>query len=272
MTWSSAIWKVFIKTYYQQPGGSYHAADPDPLAFVSTGMYTFPGLGDLDGDNDIDLVVSLENGYVQYYMNTGTFEFPVFTLQEGENNPFASVYNPRYAFNALGDVDADGDADVLFGYGDSGGTKSLELWLNDGSGTFSKFEGSYPPFSNYSAANRDNFVVPYLGDFNGDGKLDAGIFSWYRGSFIAFYQGDGAGVYTLNEAQNPFGGISVNVPFASAGDLDGDGDSDFLIGDVNGVVRSFQNNVGEAVNLSDTQIVSGLVPATSLPMMRLILS
>jgi hypothetical protein len=248
-----------ITTYYQQGDGSYMIADPDPLASVATDMYTFPGLGDIDGDGDLDLVVSLEDGTVRYYLNTGTAMNPVFTLQADASNPFAGVFNPNYAFNAVGDVDADGDADVLFGYGiyESVTAQALELWTNDGDGTFTKYTGAAAWFSNYSLANAHYFVVPFLGDFNGDGKLDAAVFS--QGSpEITFYQGDGEGGYTLNDAQNPFKGIRVNVPFASAGDIDSDGDADFLIGDSGGLIRSFQNNVGEAVVLASDQIVAGL--------------
>ncbi len=250
----------YIQTYYQQPDGTYLIADPNPLASISTGMYTFPGLGDFDGDNDLDLVVGLMTGYVQYYKNTGTEVNPVFTIQEDVNNPFADVYNPRYAFNAAGDVDADGDVDVLFAYGDNGtaNAQCLELWINDGSGHFAKDTDSYPTFSSYSMDNGDEFVVPYLGDFNGDGKIDFGVYAEDRSITIYFYEGDGLGTYTLNETQNPFSEISVNRPFASAGDIDGDGDSDFLIGYSGGVIRSFQNNVGEAVNLSSSQIIDGL--------------
>lgn len=245
-----------VYTFYQESSGTYQAANPDPLGAISTGMYTFPGLGDLDGDGDLDLVVSLQTGYVQYYENTGTAVSPAFTLQSGAGNPFAAVYHPSYAFNAVGDVDDDGDADVLFGYGDNYYTQSLELWYNNGSGSFTT-STAIAPFSGYTTGQGHGFVIPFLGDFNGDSKMDAGIFSTNT-RVIKFYEGDGHGIYTLNTEQNPFDGITVNVPFASAGDLDGDGDSDFLIGDTGGVVRSFQNNVGEAVILSSGQIVAGL--------------
>ena len=101
---------------------------------------------------------------------------------------------------AFGDVDNDGDPDVLSGSGNG------LLWTNDGTGTFT---------SSGQAIQAGG--EPKFADADGDGDLD--ILSTTN-----VWINDGGGIYT-NSGQNLGGGDSV-----TSGDVDGDGDIDVMLG------------------------------------------
>ena len=68
---------------------------------------------------------------------------------------------------ALGDLDNDGDLDVVIANITGGDGENAEtVWLNDGLGNFS----AHPTAPTFGAGNSDDLE---LGDFDGDGDLDA---------------------------------------------------------------------------------------------------
>jgi hypothetical protein len=78
-------------------------------------------LGDYDGDSKIDLITAGSGGlYMMKGSGNGTFAAPV---------QFANTNNIRSA--ASGDIDGDGDADVVF----STAANNVQTWLNNGTGT-----------------------------------------------------------------------------------------------------------------------------------------
>ncbi|MEG2816193.1 MAG: Ig-like domain-containing protein [Comamonas sp.] len=254
----------FVRAYYQQEDGSFVQAIGGnyPMSGNESGAnYSFPALLDVNGDGLQDMLVGVSNGYgayegtVKYFKNTGTTSQPQFTEQTGSNNPFASIHRPGYAFLAAGDIDGDGDEDLLVGQGANSG-EAIQLWRNEGNGVFTQVSGVANPFNSLEGVSGNNgFSIPYLGDFNGDGKLDFAVFG--KDSKIWLYQGNGHGEFVPEVGNNPFNGLINNIPFAAAGDVDGDGDADFLIGDQGGSISYFRNDVTFALRLADEQISTG---------------
>ncbi len=111
---------------------------------------------------------------------------------------------------AFGDVDGDGDADVLSG--------NRLLWINDGSGVFSDSGQAI------QTGGEARFV-----DVDGDGDVDI------LGSTTVLIN-DGSGIFT-DSTQNLGGGPTVGI-----GDLDADGDVDVMVGASYGPNRVFLNN------------------------------
>ncbi|GAF97244.1 unnamed protein product, partial [marine sediment metagenome] len=112
----------------------------------------------------------------------------------------------------LGDVDSDGDLDLIIGYASS----QAGVFWNDGMGQFA---------DSGQRLDRSGSSQISLGDVDGDHDLDAVILR-YGGSFALFYN-DGSGIFG-----DPVGfgsGISNNYYGAEMGDLDRDGDLDIAI-------------------------------------------
>ncbi|MCA8968052.1 MAG: VCBS repeat-containing protein, partial [Planctomycetes bacterium] len=90
----------------------------NPLDGFDAGGWSRPTLGDLDGDGDLDLIVANDNGLFWYYTNSGTATAPAFTAQTGTDNPLNGVDLGIYATTTLGDLDGDGDLDLIAGVND----------------------------------------------------------------------------------------------------------------------------------------------------------
>ena len=178
-------------------------------------------VGDVDNDGDIDLLTVNQDrpGLVCVRLNDGTGTF------SGTQN--VSVGNYPYSL-ALGDVDGDGDLDfvtanVAFGSPPAGTISTASVRLNDGTGTFSGTQ-------EVPVGNSPGSVA--LGDVDGDGDLD---FVTANGAFGASSNGNTVSV-RLNDGTGAFSGtqeVSVGLRPRSVtlGDVDNDGDLDFVTGD-----------------------------------------
>ncbi|RJP29339.1 MAG: hypothetical protein C4527_11110 [Candidatus Omnitrophota bacterium] len=128
---------------------------------------------------------------------------------------------------AVGDVDGDGDLDLMAG----NFTTQNSVILNDGNGNFEGNERFFGP-----ANARTNSIV--LCDVDGDGDLDAALGNASLQNVV--YLNDGKG--NFNAGNRSFG-TAIDFTFAIAfGDVDNDGDPDVVVG------NGFQQN---AVYLND---------------------
>ena len=211
------------------------ATNPE-VTFISPGR---PTLGDLDGDGDLDLLTTSYNGSV------APASLSV-RLNDGQGNFTASTLTPDLALTyyppsspVLGDVDGDGDLDA-FMVVQAGGW--AVLCLNDGQGHFSvsgslnNIETSYSPGS------------VALGDMDGDGDLDLIITSQITG--IRPPTRNGAVIIRFNNGQGDFTTMPINANFSTGryststalGDIDGDGDLDFVTANNEGFSVSVRLN------------------------------
>ena len=87
----------------------------NPLNDADEGDQSTPAFVDLDGDGDMDLVSGERYGSFLYFKNEGTSTTPAFASQGGTANPLNGEgvgYNSTPAF---GDIDGDGDRDLISG-------------------------------------------------------------------------------------------------------------------------------------------------------------
>jgi hypothetical protein len=190
--------------------------------------YVIPTLGDLDGDNDLDLVVG--SGSIRFYRNEGAPSNPIWMLK---SDSYFVPENDVYYGTALGDVDNDGDLDLFIGSKHNG----VIYYRNDGSPGVPVWASPVLDCVPSIGASRPS---PALADINGDGLLD--LFVGEGGTSVGY----GAIDYYENleidpGTQNPvwdavvdyYAGVySVWSPQFT--DIDGDGDLDLFVVGKNG--------------------------------------
>ncbi len=190
---------------YVQPGWVDRTANFPSHDAVTNGV----ALGDVDGDGDVDLVFANELAN-RLYVNDGTGVFTS-TVLPGASGTKAI---------GLGDVDDDGDLDLIEGLQN----RPLELFRNDGSGTFTTDFGAFPAAPTVNArsiriVDFDGTGMPYVlvGENDAADKPRTMLFRSLGTHFVS----DG-----ITDVPND--GSSDGRDLAVA-DMDGDGDLDIVV-------------------------------------------
>ena len=169
-------------------------------------------LGDVDGDGDLDLLTAnIGNNNVSVRLNDGSGNFTA-----PATNPDLAVGDSPQSV-ALGDVDGDGDLDLLTA---NSGSNTVSVQLNDGSGNFT----DHP--TNPALAVGDSPQSVALGDVDGDGDLDL-LTANANSANVSVLLNDGSGNFTP-PATNPNIPVGDSPQSVALGDVDGDGDLDLL--------------------------------------------
>ena len=199
---------------------------------------TTVALGDIDGDGDLDLVCGnwgAEGRNTLYLNEGGTFGL----LPTWESDPT----NATLAL-ALGDVDNDGDLDLVCGNGHVlEGGESNTLYLNDGS-TFEQ-----TPAWSSSSENPTRGLA--LGDVDGDGDIDLVCANWRPipdGEVNTLYLNTG-GTFSVSPDWSSTPTNRTRV--VQLGDIDGDGRLDLACANVDQVNTIYRNQGGTFSSLPD---------------------
>ena len=177
-----------------------------------------PEFADLDGDDDLDILMGTWNKGISFYRNNGSQSDPKYDLVD---EAYVTLTRGSNTTPTLGDLDGDGDLDLMSG--ESSGT--INYYLNNGSAEQMAFELVSDRYLDIDVGRRS---VPVLVDADMDGDLDLYIGSETGDTFL--YRNDGTPdepAFVLDES------ATMKLPvFATPDyvDLDGDGDLDIVSG------------------------------------------
>jgi hypothetical protein len=218
-------------TLYVNDGlGNFTAMSQPAIVNVFAGAAEF---ADVDNDGDMDLFMtgntSSPAATANLYLNDGMGNF---TLASG--TPFEASNSGDIDF---GDIDGDGDIDLIMTGKNASDSVFSKLYLNNGAGSYSHVSGtSFTPVWKSST----EFI-----DVDNDGDLDLLICGADASdvSTTKLYENNGIGTFSLVTGV-PFDNVQFgDIAF---GDTDNDGDQDILLTGMNvsgqGVANFYVNN------------------------------
>jgi hypothetical protein len=206
---------------------------------IDVGEDAAPAVGDLDGDGDLDMVVGGSPSGMACFENVGTAAAPTMA----RNATWEAGLPPLdRAMPALGDVDEDGDLDMVVGWAEG----RLKVMRNDGGAWSPPKWVEWPGF--FDRLDMGDCTAPCLGDFNNDGALDL-LVGLADGTVSCMpnvgtpaaprWNSDDTWVRHLNTGATRSPAERWSAP--SLADVDSDGDPDLLIGSDDGKITYFRN-------------------------------
>lgn len=175
-------------------------------------------VADLDGDGDVDLVVTGDNGpseITSLFLNDGK---GVFTKDIVASTLFQDL---RDSDADIADIDGDGDKDVLINGRFGKNDRVAHLYINNGKGSFTL--ANETPFIGGNAGTVD------FADLDNDGDMDV-ILSGYEvvapNRRVRMYYNNGKGIFTEQTLESFIG---INNSDIAIGDVNSDKKKDVII-------------------------------------------
>ena len=201
----------------------------DTIALAESFHYA-PAPVDFDADGDLDLVLGTWNQGVQFYRNQGSRTRPNWVQDTTATLQLSRGSNST---PALGDLDGDGDLDLLVGEASG----QLNYFRNVGTRQAFRFELVSDEYQSLDIGQRS---APVLFDFDGDGDLD--LLSGAESAGGMYYRNDG----TRQEPKFVHDAtVKLPLPVMSSpllADLDGDGQPDLISGGSSGGLWYFRSS------------------------------
>lgn len=204
---------------------------------------------DVDGDGDLDLVLATSDVPL----------LPLVLLENVGGGRFVRASATRmpslvsrYTALAWGDLDGDGDGDLVVGFDRFQGPPT-QWFRNDGSGTFTAVPGGIPGTGGLTT-NRLALL-----DLDGDGDLD--LVEGLDTSTARALRNDGTGQFILDTAALLPPGLTIQQ--METADLDGDGDLDLAVRTASFAGRLLRNDGNGPLIDATPANLAGLMNGTS---------
>ena len=210
---------------------------------IDVGTYSSPDFVDIDGDNDFDMFIGNDDGYIYYYRNDGDAASPVWTEIGTVTDSIGSLIDVgSNSSPVFVDIDSDDDFDMFIGKS----TGTIDYYRNDG-------DSSLPVWT-YVSELTDSIGAtidvgsrssPVFVDIDNDGDFD--MFAGESGGVINYFRNDGdssSPVWTDAGTLTDSVGSTIDIGSRSSPafvDIDNDSDFDMFVGDSSGYVYYYRN-------------------------------
>jgi hypothetical protein len=235
-------------------------------SYTSVGLYSFsttniplfpaPFVEDVDFDGKKDLLISpnlsgrtytnwLVENSVYLFRNTGTTQAPVFNFVKNDFLQDEMIELGDYSVPAFGDVDGDGDDDMIVGtYANENFVGRIFHFENTGTATLPSFRLTDNDYFGLTNIYSYNFK-PQIVDMNGDGRLDIAFTSTGLSNgitslrYLRNVSDEGIRFNSESWIETNFNiGVTENLSIV---DVNLDGKVDFLIGKATGALEYWEN-------------------------------
>jgi len=196
---------------------------------LELGRRAFPAFMDVDGDNNLDLIVGNSAGELRYYRRELGSGDELWTL---ESKHFLGYQGRNNSAPVFADLDADGDFDLLVGNQEG----SIDYWENKGNSEIADFVYNPTQFIGVTGGRNS---VPAVLDLNGDGRNDllTGNFIGQLRKFDRIEQGNG---FYFRLERRKYLNLDIGIgSVPKITDLNNDQQPDLIIGSDSGNIISF---------------------------------
>ncbi|GCD77089.1 hypothetical protein JCM31826_05710 [Thermaurantimonas aggregans] len=209
----NSVW--YLKNVATGPGAQFQLQTKSFLQDQTINLEygAYPLIKDLDGDGKPDLIVghhgheidsSVYRGRLYFFKNVSTGSMPAYVLSD-TNLANTWQLNSANLYPAMGDLDGDGDLDLIVGLADG----TLSYFQNTGTAFNPQWA---PPVNAYSGIQVGQWAAPEVVDVDGDGLLD--LLVGNRTGYLLYYRNTGTVTnpqFTLVNAR--FGGVDTRGQF-----------------------------------------------------------
>lgn len=171
--------------------------------------------GDLNGDTKVDVVIGLDSDEVMNIVAYFNLDYGVTWRRQFISQFGGEAANNRAQSLAIGDLDGDGDGEIVAGVRDQGGMSGVGVvvFWNDGAWT--------PQALRYSeVGQRPRMRSLAIGDINKDGRPD--VVAGDSNGIVDYYQNNVRGSFRVNPGNFPPGDVAsfdVGVRVGSGADI-----------------------------------------------------
>lgn len=264
---TQSVWFYDNKGTDALPDFEFQQTDFFQDRMIDVGEGAFPKLADLNGDNLLDLVIGnhgiLENGTISdsrlaLFLNTGTASKPEYSLDSYDFAGISSLPFTVSLIPAFGDLDGDGDLDMILGDGNG----NIHYFANTAGA--SNLANYVLAQANVGGIDVGSTAAPDLADLDRDGDLD--LIIGHSTGRIKYYENLGSSTsYNFSLVTDTLGGINMSNPFyflgyATPTAVDQNGAWEIWVGGAPGYVHRFtniENNLSGSFTLADT-LLTGL--------------